>query len=184
MAQVGACVNTCASSCWLTTGNRNRQPNLAPVPGVRAKPVADQLAAALKATKVSQKELSRRLAAIDGSAPETARRWIGKVLHPNPKDGVYHPEQWKMNQVAEALGVPHTYFKIPARPKQVDRASAALDFEARLAALEAQAVRTEDMPTIQRPLLQGIEGAREAIRALANGDTAAALRALSDMEGR
>lgn len=157
---------------------------MAPVPGVRAKPVAEQLAAALKATKVSQKELSRRLAALDGSDAEIRRRWIGKVLRPNPKQGVYHPERWKMNQVADALGLPHTYFKIPAAPKAADRAAAAQDIEARLAALEAEAVRTRDMPTIQQPLLRGVEAAYAAIRALANGDTAAALRVLSELEAR
>ena len=91
--------------------------------------VGAQLDAALEATKVSQRELARRLALADGTKPESKRRWLAKVL----ADEVEEPEPASLAAIAKALELPADYFKVTPAIRENRRQTIA-SLQAQLAA--------------------------------------------------
>lgn len=106
----------CARKLWRTSAGRLRRRHLAPVPE-NEDTVGAQLEAALEASKVSQRELARRLAVADGTKPESKRRWLAKVL----ADEVEEPEPDSLAAIAKALGLPAGHFKVRPAVRQSRR---------------------------------------------------------------
>lgn len=105
---------------------------MTPVPRP-ARPLNEQLETVMRRKRVSQRELSRRLANLDGSKPESKRRWLVKVLN-----GDVEPGEESAAELEQALALNGGYFKLsgPAAPRsRKDRLQA---LEATVAALERE----------------------------------------------
>jgi len=122
LCQEGACKS------WRTSAAPSQNPHLAQVPESEDT-VGAQLDAALEATKVSQRELARRLALADGTKPESKRRWLAKVL----ADEVEEPEPASLAAIAKALELPADYFKVTPAIRENRRQTIA-SLQAQLAA--------------------------------------------------
>lgn len=134
MAHVWHLCQDGARNPWRTSGSRCQKPHLAPVPRAAGpQPLNEQLAAVMSRKRVSQRELAKRLAAIDHTKPESKRRWLGKLL----KGEVANPDRETVRELEQALALSTGYFKtaVPAGP---------LTRQDRLAALEAEVVRLRE----------------------------------------
>lgn len=132
MAHVGPCVKNGPDCCWHTSATTRRRAHLAPVPRMelRPPPLAKQLAQALEETRVSQRELAKRLAADDGKLAKSKRRWLNKLL----KGEVTHPTQASLTAIEKALSLPAGRLVVePLRRVRAEEASS----HRRLEALEA-----------------------------------------------
>lgn len=136
MAHTGPCVKRWARNLWPTSVNLRQPGHLAPVPrSGRPQPtLAEQLKAALAEKPViSQRELGRRLAALDDTDPEVRRRWVRKIL-----DGeVRRPEPESLRLLERALKKKPGHFKLPDREPRAAKEAREANFERRLADLEA-----------------------------------------------
>lgn len=107
----------CALNQWLTTVTAPHGSHLAQVPIEKDMSIADQLQAALDATGVSQAELARRLARMDGKTAGGKRRGLLKILG-NPD---YIPRRKSLVAIEVALELEAGYFKPPHRDATRDR---------------------------------------------------------------
>lgn len=135
--------------------------------------VADQLAALLEETDLSQRELGRRLAGTeraDSPAAKSKTRWVQKIL----AGEVERPRPASLREIERAAGRPG-YFRMISKEPSEARPTWRQRTDGRLGVLEDEAARVQDVLRLDRVL-------RAAIRSLATGDAAEALRVLSEAE--
>lgn len=131
MAQCGACVKRVSVKNGALPLARKPGHTLAQVPeNVDPPSIGEQLADALETASVSQNELARRLAKLDGTQSESKRRWLLKVL----RDDLDAPD---MSEIEVALSLPRGHFVLPTA-QQVQRR------RVRLEELEAEVARLRD----------------------------------------